>query len=83
MWRGGWVDGITRDQSIVLIELWAWPFWIAIRYAIDKAYDNHPDWQAHRLAMITEIPTREQWQRDVDSAKNGGSFARDYYAKFR
>lgn len=50
-------DGVTADEAYVLVMMWAWPIGPAIREAVEKARDNHPDWQAWLAYRRAHGPT--------------------------
>ena len=54
-------DGLTVDAARVLIEMWAWPLWLAIQPAYEKARDNHPDWQSWRDEKRDAVPSLTEW----------------------
>lgn len=55
-------DGLTPDQAYVLTMMWAWPWGIAIKPAIDKATDGREDWHAWRQSQdLATLPTVAEW----------------------
>jgi hypothetical protein len=58
-------DGLAIDAARVLIEMWAWPLGMAIKPAYDKAFENHPHWQAWRDEKRDSVPSLTEWQASM------------------